>query len=236
MTCSSISFVSAQENKTGVIVPLYADPDSNYWAHLVNLRMIYPDVPLIAIINPDNGPGYSFDIQVSNGIQILQDADIKVIGYIHTNYGQRDLSIVTDEISRYHNLYQVDGIFFDEVASSGKEIYYKNLKDYANTEGLQYTVGNPGIDIPESYVGILNNYMIHENNTIPTLGYLGGWHSDYDKSNFSIALYGIHDLDESYVMDARSYLGYIYITDDDLPNPWDTLPSYLNRLLSILSS
>jgi hypothetical protein len=36
------------------------------------------------------------------------------------------------------------------------------------------------------------------------------------------------------VTDARKYVQYIYLQSDDLPNPWDSLPSYFGDLLAAL--
>ncbi|HEY5089919.1 MAG TPA: hypothetical protein VIK30_08110 [Polyangia bacterium] len=33
---------------------------------------------------------------------------------------------------------------------------------------------------------------------------------------------------------ARQYVEYIYLTNDDLPNPWDSLTSYFSALLDAL--
>jgi hypothetical protein len=38
----------------------------------------------------------------------------------------------------------------------------------------------------------------------------------------------------SFVAQAKQHVGYIYLTDDDLPNPWDSLPSYFDALLGEL--
>jgi hypothetical protein len=70
---------------------------------------------------------------------------------------------------------------------------------------------------------------------VPSLGFLsGGWHSNYAKQNFSFVAYGVPSLDQTYITSAAKYVGYMYITDDNLPNPWDTLPPYLEQLVTIL--
>ena len=40
----------------------------------------------------------------------------------------------------------------------------------------------------------------------------------------------------SFVDAAEEHVGYIYMQDDALPNPWDTLPPYFNDLVGALSS
>jgi hypothetical protein len=41
-------------------------------------------------------------------------------------------------------------------------------------------------------------------------------------------------LDQAFVQSAKAYVGYIYLTDDTLPNPRDSLPAYFDQLLGLL--
>ena len=41
-------------------------------------------------------------------------------------------------------------------------------------------------------------------------------------------------VDPAFVAAARAKVGFIYLTDDTLPNPWDTLPAYFPELLGAL--
>ena len=43
-------------------------------------------------------------------------------------------------------------------------------------------------------------------------------------------------MDDAYVNSSSDYVGYMYITNDDLPNPWDSLPSYFNDLVSAVDT
>ena len=42
---------------TGIMVGLYFYPLNNSWDYLINLKNQYPNVPVVAVINPDNGAG-----------------------------------------------------------------------------------------------------------------------------------------------------------------------------------
>jgi hypothetical protein len=76
---------------------------------------------------------------------------------------------------------------------------------------------------------------IYEGSGVPSLSYLGGgWHLNYGKQNFNFVAYGVPSLDQAYITNATKYVGYMYITDANLSNPWDTLPPYLERLVTIL--
>jgi len=222
---------------TGVMVPLYTYPTSSTWDTVAKAKSSYPSVPIIAIINPSNGPGASKDSNYAAGIQKLQSAGVTVLGYVFTSYGSRSSSTIKADISTYNNWYKVNGIFFDEMSNvGGKETYYKSLSDYAKSLSSSYTVGNPGADTASSYVGTMDNIIIYENAGLPSISSLGGWHSNYDKKNFSIIPYAVGSLDKTYVSKAASEVGYMYITNDNLPNPWDSVPSYFNDLTSAVNA
>ena len=40
-----------------------------------------------------------------------------MLGYVHTQYGVRDINLVKEEIRKYAEWYGVDGIFLDEVGA-----------------------------------------------------------------------------------------------------------------------
>ena len=223
---------------TGIMVPLYTYPTSSTWDTMAKVKSSYPSVPTAAIINPSNGPGSSKDSNYASGIQKLQSAGVSVLGYVFTSYGSRSTTSVKADIDRYKSFYpSINGIFFDEMANwAGKETYYKSLNDYAKSRGYTFTVGNPGADTISSYVGTVDNIVIYENAGAPSLSYLKGWHLNYVKKNFSMLPYKVGTLDKTYVTSSSAYVGYMFITIDDLPNPWDSLPSYYSTLASTINS
>src|SRR5574341_68114 len=226
--------IASAVEPTGVMIPLYTYPDST-WDSVVQQKNAHPSVPVVAIINPDNGPGASQDPNYITGIQKLQSSGVTVIGYVYTSYGLRSASIVAADIDQYKTWYNVKGIFFDEMSSiSGHETYYKNLSDYAKSNGLAFTVGNPGLDTLSSYVGTVDNLIIYENAGLPSTTSISGWHTDYDKKSFSLLSYAVSALDRSFFSSVSDYVGYMYITNDNLPNPWDALPLYFADLVASL--
>ena len=77
---------SATQTPTGLIVPLYAYPTNPTWNALIQAKQSHPNVPIIAIINPNSGPGSSSDPSYVSGIASLQSAGISVVGYVPTGY------------------------------------------------------------------------------------------------------------------------------------------------------
>src|SRR5207249_1084178 len=223
-------------SQTGVMIALYTYPDST-WDVVAQAKTAHPSVPVVAIINPDNGPGSSRDSNYVSGIQKLHSAGVVVLGYDATGYGSNSLSSVKSVMNTWKSLYNIDGIFFDEMANwSGLESYYSNLSSYAKSLGYTMTVGNPGTDTLSSYIGTVDNLMIYENPGLPPLLALQGWHTNYDKSNFSMIAFGVNSVSQSFLTSASNYVGYIDLTNDVLDNPYDSVPPYFGTLVADLDT
>jgi hypothetical protein len=173
----------APSTSAGMIVPLYSYPSSPAWTSLKAAKAANPTVPILAVVNPANGPNTAVDQNYAIGIQQLVAAGIKVIGYVHTSYGARAVASVNTDVDRWKALYpQVTGIFFDEMSNTtGKEQYYKDINAYAKTgRGYGVTIGNPGADSLPSYVGTVDIILVYESSGLPPLAMLDGWHKSYD--------------------------------------------------------
>ena len=221
---------------TGIMIPLYTYPGST-WTNVIAVQQANPGVPIVAIINPNSGPGAAMDPTYVSGIQGLQAAGVEVIGYVPTGYTARSISAVESMVNDYKTWYPVTGIFFDEMSNvAGNEGYYSTLNAYAKSLGFAYTVGNPGSDTLPSYVGTMDTIVIYENQGLPSTSNLGGWHSGYAKGNFAMMAYGVQNVNQSYPSTASSDVGYIYITNAGLPNPYDALPPYLAAVANALAT
>ena len=111
--------------------------------------------------------------------------------------------------------------------------YYRDLSQYAKAQGLSFTVGNPGTDSAPEYVGALDTMLIYESAGLPSVSQLGGWHASHAPSNFGVIPHAA-SFDAAFVRDARKYVQYIYLQNDTLPNPWDSVPAYFGDLLAAL--
>jgi hypothetical protein len=74
--------------------------------------------------------------------------------------------------------------------------------------------------------------LAYESAGTPTLASLQKYAAQ--REHFGIIPYATA-LDTGFVKAAAQSVRYVYLTDDDLPNPWDTLPSYFDSLLGALS-
>ncbi|MDA4117181.1 MAG: spherulation-specific family 4 protein, partial [Thaumarchaeota archaeon] len=226
--------VSASTSGTGIIIPLYTYPGST-WAEVVAVAKSNKHVPIMAIVNPNSGPGTRQDGNYISGISYLQSAGVTVLGYVPTGYASRSISDVRASVGLYKRWYPVDGIFFDEMPNaSGQEGYCSALGDHAKSLGFTRTVGNPGAPVPASYVGTLDTLVIYEGRGLPSLSLLRSWRYDEVKSKFAVIAYGVDDLEKSYLSEASPYLGYVYVTNAGLPNAYVVLPPYLASIAEAL--
>lgn len=235
--------LSSGATETGTIVPLYLYPETkngvHNWQPLIDAYTNYA-IPVWAIVNVYNGPGSQIDTSYAEAINMLKTKGIHTLGYVSTNYTNRDISLVKHDVDVWKTLYTPEGIFFDEMTNE-KNVnyvdYYKQLDNYAKGKGFIFTVGNPGTDIDLTYVDTVDTIMIYElSGTFPTFNQYCGVHANYPKEKWGIFPYNlpsITDIQES-ILDAKKCIGFIYVTDDYGANPWDTLPSYLKELFSLL--
>jgi Spherulation-specific family 4 len=172
----------------------------------------------------------------ASGIARLNAAGIKVLGYVATGYATKMAAVIKADMDSWKAFYpgQLGGIFFDEQSNrAGDVAFYRDLSQYAKAQGLSFTVGNPGTDTAESYIGALDAMLIYESAGLPSASQLGGWHANYAPSNFGVIPYAVA-MDPNFIRNARQHVQYIYLQNDSLPNPWDSLPGYFSDLLAAL--
>jgi hypothetical protein len=237
----------ATSASTGIVIPLYSLPYSGStfnWQSVVDTKNSHPHVPIFAIINPNNGPGLSRDSNYANGIGNLTKSGVVVLGYVYTSYGLRPQLIVENDTNHYTSWYKqngLNGIMFDEMSNTaGFESYYQTLTNYVKgTNGLTYTIGNPGTSTLSSYIGTEDVLNIFENNYQPALSTLQSstLNGLYDKHNFSFLSYAQGSLpSQARIGNYSNFVGLVYLTDDSDSNPWDQIPpaTYLSTLAADL--
>jgi hypothetical protein len=218
---------------SGVVVPLYNSPGST-WTTVASTAAANPNVPIIVIVNPDSGPGSSESSSFLSGIQSLQAAHVTVLGYVATDYGGDSLSSVESQVSQYKTWYNVNGIFFDEMSDvASDESYYSSLNSYVKSDGMTFTMGNPGTSVPSGYNGIFNSINIYEASGYPTLAEITN--AGYPVSDFSFMAYGV-SYSASFVTSAASLVGYMYIDNLSGSNPYSTLSSLFTETVATLAA
>ncbi len=235
-----------------VAVPAYfypgGSPGAGFWTQLDQGSSAVG----IAIANPNSGPGAGFDQGYANAIQAAASSGHKVIGYVDTGYfgttgrttrgGQTSASAWTAQVESdvsswysWYGSYGLAGIFFDDaLGDCGSGNAHVNLYSAVNTYTKQnhsgaLTVDNPGSAAEQCYSSAADILVMFEGSYASYTGWtppaweLAGnpnqfWHLVYATPNQT-------DMENAMSLSRQRNAGYVYVTPDDLPNPWDTLPT-----------
>jgi hypothetical protein len=211
--------VSGKEKK-GLIIPAYFY-NTTLWNRVASVNS-----DEIVIINPSSGPGKYVDNAYEKFINNLVSNGKKPIGYVYTKWSKRDISLVKKDIDTWISFYpKIKGFFIDEANSAASySRYYKVIVNYIKSKGGYFVVLNPGT-IPDSvYFSIGDNVVVYEGNVFSLPDNICSVYSN--KS--SIIVYNASEAEMKKIADGKS-CRYLYITDDNLPNPYDNLPNYFDK-------
>ena len=246
-------FLYETDDKPSQYIPLFIYPNwytnpSNYdWTPLFNIIQASPNLNFVVTVNVNSGPDSSLNTDYVQGLTDLYAAgqvnnNLTILGYVFTSYGARNIATVETDIDNWVSFYGtwVDGIFLDEMDNiTGHETYYTNITTYAKvTKGLTMVWGNPGTATIAGYVGTVDTIMVYEDSTFPSSATMNTrtFNGAFNRNNFAAIVHSQPDLNSKSITDSMSpYVGYLYITNDVMSNPYDTLASYLVREAQTLS-
>jgi hypothetical protein len=218
-----------------VLLPLYSYPSwyaANYpWTNAMLAASI---VPVTVIVNANNGPnGGPPNADYVHGLADLRKAGVTILGYVYTSYSSRAIKSVTDDIDLYAQYWNINGIFLDEVASTTNALaYYGQLYDYIKSRtNLTQVVINPGTHTVEGYISrpACDTAIIFEDSEGWTNFVADAYLAHYPSSRFAMLLhsnFSVADMRHSIDLAEQRNIGWVFITDDVLPNPWDTFPAW----------
>ena len=89
------------EASTGILIPMFGYSKAEV-DQITNAKLAHPIVPFMVVINPDSGPGRSYDSFYATAVSQMQAAGITVLGYVTSSWGEGNLSIIKGEILSYH--------------------------------------------------------------------------------------------------------------------------------------
>lgn len=229
-----------------ILLPLYAHPawwDSGLYVW-DDVAAANSRAPITAIINPNNGPdGGPPDEDYTRGLSDLRAGGVTILGYVYTSYALRDATAVKADIDLYATAFDVDGIFLDEVSTSTNDLaYYADLHTYIHAKtNLHQVVTNPGTKCPEAYLTrpATDTAVIYEDGTGWSSYAPDGYVARYPPTRFAALIHNTASAETMRTnvdLAVRRNIGYVYVTNDGLPDPWDTLPSYWNELVDYVSA
>jgi hypothetical protein len=243
MLALTLLAAAARAERLRVVVPAYQYPTlGTLWA---DLAAAAPRVPLVAILNPDNGPGAVADPNYVAAVNAVRAAGGKVYGYVYTHYTARGADTVLADAARYPRFYPIDGVFVDELtadASPAHLAYYAGLVAglHDSLPGLP-VMGNPGINCDAGYVNVahFDELLTFEHHAGYDTWLPESWMAAQPPSRFVNLVYARHGaagMLEAIRQAAHRNVASVYVTDDSLPNPWDTLPPYWATEVAVIET
>lgn len=248
VSCQSQAVVG---NSLKILLPLYSypnwyEPENYLWSDVASAAQ---QVPIVAIINPNNGPdGQPPNQDYERGLKDLRESGVAILGYVYTKYGDRPLSEVEQDIALYNNYYNLNGIFLDETASNAQKLdYYQDIYRYIkNQTNLKQVIINPGTHTDEGFLTrpVADIAVIFEDNSQAWQKYIPQpYVSKYKQEHFASLIHSVADAAtmKRHLKDAVARnIGYIYVTDDSPTDgdgdPWNSLPSYWQEEIDYLQS
>lgn len=219
-----------------ISIPAYFYPGT-YWTQAT---AVAPRVGVM-IMNPNSGPGTTQNSDYVAAVQNAQAVGVRVIGYVPTSYGTRSATAVKTEIDQYKTWYAVDGIFLDEVATSPNYLtYYKDLANYIRSTKGTLVMLNPGAVPAEDYIKLADITVVFEDTYSNYQNWQApAWLFNYPSNKFAHLVHSTSDttqMNNAIGLAVERNAGTIYVTDDVLPNPWDTLPTYWTNELTAIKT
>ena len=224
--CAVLSTAAQTTPCQSLAIPAYFYPGS-LWTQATNAA---PKVKLM-VMNPASGSGTSSDPNYVTAVSQARAAGIKVVGYVYTHYGARPAAEVKQEITNYKTWYQVDGIFFDEAADDDTPAllnYYQDLANFTRQTSNQKVILNPGTFPAEAYLTIADIVLTFEGKyKTYAAAQPPSWVAHYPPNRFWNIIYGANIGQTYRALDLAKQrnVGYVYITNDQFENPYDTLPA-----------
>jgi hypothetical protein len=237
--------VSAAVTNQSLAVPMYEYPTiGTYWDDITGAGA--SALPFV-IVNPGSGPGASVDPIYTAEIAENTSDGIRSIGYVYTSYQTRNWQDVYDDIDDWYTMYPgISGIFIDLVADNvGDDLcYMAGLYNHVKNEHPNdLVILNPGTYISMNYepygdifMNAENTYAVYQANWTPQFP---GW--DDNPLYQNRFWHSIHTLDSSDYTAAlnltrNNNAGFVYLTDDVMPNPYRVTPTYWNTEISDVTS
>ncbi|HEX6416588.1 MAG TPA: spherulation-specific family 4 protein, partial [Candidatus Saccharimonadales bacterium] len=169
-------------------------------------------------------------------------AGIRSIGYVDTNYQTRPMADVMKDIDDWHTMYPgVSGVLLDRVSVGGaadlcySAYAYNFAKSKYQNDLIAQNFGTYTSPAYEPYGDIFLNaemgYALYQTWSLPADGFQDNpaysnrfWHLIHTTSGAEFA---------DALSDSRNNnAGWVYITDDVMPNPYQNAPTYFNTELT----
>src|SRR5688500_17305347 len=227
---------SLNQSRLGMIIPTFVGPTNSLFTTIIQQKQNHPNVPMAVVLDVSQGPGSNAIAQYTELIGRLNNESIITLGYVFTDFGAIPEATVRADIDKWKQFYPLlKGIFFASMSNqASNRTYYGNLNTYAKTtKGFVTTCGSAGAKVPNDFLNgfCADTVIVYEGAGLRT----ATDYQSYDtlpNSNIGFLAYNIAVLNQAWITQISAYGGWVHMTTDGPPTPWDTLPSYFANLVS----
>ena len=215
-------------------VPAYAHPlvAPQLWTRLVEAA----DLLRLVVVNPHDGPGAAPDPAYAPVVSALQDADVRLVGYVDTDYGRRSVADVVADVHVWVRRDGLSGVFLDQVSSGIDDLeHYAQLVAQVRAAGARFVALNPGVHPHPGYVDLANLTVTFEGSWEDYRGLeLPPWTRRFPASRLCHLVHGVpeHDLEPALALAAGRHVEAVMVTGGAGSNPWDDVPPTVLRALA----
>jgi hypothetical protein len=214
------------------LIPAYVSADE------ISALGRHPHPGRLLVVNPASGPGLEADRAYQDAVAAAKEGGARVLGYVHTGYGARDVSAVEDDIDRYTSWYGVDGIFLDEASNDeGALAYYGALSRHVRSSPGRIVVLNPGMVPARGYFDLADVIVTFEG---PVGSYASAvartpsWLEHVPAGRIAHLIYGASREQALQALGLGAHARYVYATAGSQPHPW-TVPDYSDEVEALLA-
>lgn len=214
-------------------VPAYFAPEffPHAWDLLADPRLYG------VVLNVDSGPGSKPDPLFAAAVRKIESRGGTVAAYVDIGYGNRPLEVVEAEAGRYREWYGVADVLLDQVPAGPAGLpYLQQVTRVLRAEGAEFIAFNHGTYPDEGYASLADLLVTFEG---PQSAYTAvqppAWTLKGNGQRFCHLVYGVPaaDLDSVLALAEQRNAGIVFVTDRSGVNPYDELPSYFQRLLTL---
>ncbi|KAF3932399.1 Spherulin-4 [Dactylella cylindrospora] len=243
---------SSSSFQANIIYPAYFGPEeTDLWSDLFAIIENYQTtLGFTIILNPYNGPGGTDEIaRYSSTVNTLGGySNVRVLGYVHQSWGRRSIQSDINTWIKYFPK-QLDGFFLDEMPSiasnsnlstvlNNNAFIYKKSKSNFRNSATPFIVQNPGTEVGAAFYKLkyaADVTIVVEN----AVGYLSTWVKlSRPSASISAAKLGIIMVSvsnaalASTVQTVLSYANYIFVSDLDASQAYQTVSSNFDSMVS----
>jgi hypothetical protein len=228
-----------------LLIPAYFRATNGLW-HTTCDAVVQRRATATLVMNPDSGPGAGTDENYRLAMDYCHARGQTVVGYVTTDHANRPVGDVTADIDRWYQLYPgVRGVFLDEMSNhddGDSRAYYSQLYRLVKQRSSQHqVVGNPGIaattpwqvttpvvDVLVVFEGPFQRRRPNDAATPYRDWRPPSWVASRSAGFFAHIVYESPDPATTRAICVESWgnrnAGWIYVTPDGRPNPFDQIP------------